>query len=91
VDDLILYLLSTIGLCAILKYGTILNFVRDTLTKLSFFKDLFDCALCLGFYTGIIVGIFTSYNIFIFAFASAGVCWFADHILILLKNKIWPD
>jgi len=90
VDNLLLALLSSIGLCLILKYGTILNYVREILTRRLFFKELLQCSLCLGFYTGITIGILTDYNIIQFAFASSFVCWLADHIILLLKEKIWP-
>jgi hypothetical protein len=41
-----------IGLCFILKYGTILNFIRTPLKKIIFFKELFNCSLCIGFHVG---------------------------------------
>ena len=48
---------ACIGLTFILKYGSIFNFPREFLIgRGSFFKDLFDCSLCLGFWSGAAVG-----------------------------------
>jgi hypothetical protein len=90
VDKLILELLACIGLCLVLKYGSILNFLRDRLTRISFFKDLFACSLCLGVWVGFIVGAYTGRDILLMSFASSFVCWLADHVILLLKEKIWP-
>jgi hypothetical protein len=87
VDNLFLYTFSCIGLCFILKYGSILSFFRDKLIKYSYFKELFSCALCLGFWSGAITGIVGPYNTFIFATYGAAICWFADHILDLIISK----
>lgn len=45
--------LSSIGLTWILMYGTILDPPRNWLTRWKFFKDLFRCAQCTGFWSGI--------------------------------------
>lgn len=89
-DKLTLELLACIGLCLVLKYGSILNFVRDKLTRIAFFKDLFACSLCLGVWVGIFVGAYSGSDILLMGFASSFVCWLADHIVLLLKEKIWP-
>lgn len=91
-DKLVLELLACVGLCLILKYGTILNTIRDILVKSKFLKDLFACSLCLGMWTGLAVGLYSGRgNILLMGFASAFVCWLADHIILLLKEKIWPS
>ncbi len=43
---------SSLGLTWILMYGSILNPIRNWLTKWSFFRDLFRCAQCVGFWAG---------------------------------------
>ena len=49
--------IACIGLTFILKYGTIFDKPRGFLIRQSLFlKDLFDCSLCLGFWTGAAVG-----------------------------------
>lgn len=50
-------ILVLIGACFILKYGSILNPIRDRLNKIKFFKELLSCALCLGFWIGLIFGV----------------------------------
>lgn len=87
--ELALYTVSCIGLCFILKYGSILSFFRNKLTKYKYFKELFSCSLCLGFWAGLIIGIQSPYSVIIFTTYSAAVCWYADYILdvIILKGK----
>jgi len=87
VDNLLLYTFSCIGLCFILKYGSILSFFRDKLTRYKYFKELFSCALCLGFWSGVFIGLIGPYNPVIFATYGAAVCWFAEHILDLIIKK----
>jgi len=81
VDELFLYTVSCIGLCFILKYGSVLSFLRDNLTKYPYFKELFSCSLCLGFWSGLAIGLIGPYNPIVFATYGAAVCWYADHIL----------
>ena len=46
--------LACIGLNFILKYGSILDLPRRALvSRFKFFRDLFDCSLCLGFWCGV--------------------------------------
>ena len=65
----------------ILKYGTILNAVRDKLKRIDFFKELFSCSLCLGFWSGLFISLIQNHNILIFGFYSAAICWWADYLL----------
>lgn len=48
-------ILAAVGLNFILKYGSIFNWPRGFLIKSNFFKELFSCSLCLGFWTGVLV------------------------------------
>ena len=91
---------AAVGLMFILKYSTILDNFRDRLINKdfgyktpgrdeevkSFFKDLFSCSLCLGFWSGIIVGIVTLSNPITLALASAGACWIADNFNNVLQS-----
>jgi hypothetical protein len=82
VVDLILHTVSCIGLCFILKYGSILSFFRNKLTSYSeYLKELFSCSLCLGFWSGLIVGLISPYNPILFCTYGAAVCWYADFLL----------
>ena len=80
------YLLASIGLHWILKYGTILNIPRNLVNKVPIFAELFKCSLCLGFWSGIIVSLITDVDIWIFPFASAGMCWLADNFNNILQS-----
>ena len=82
---MLLLLTACVGLHWILKYGTILNPVRDVVTKIKLVKKLFGCSLCLGFWCGVVVGVLYGDPV-ILAFASAGVCWFADNINNLVQS-----
>lgn len=80
-----------IGLCLILKYGSILNPIRDFLTKCSFFKKLFQCCMCLGFWVGVFFGIFWSGSIWLiplWGFYSSSICWFADYLTMILDKYL---
>jgi hypothetical protein len=78
-----------IGLCFILKYGSILNWPRNFLIKWKFFEQLFDCALCLGFWVGIFFGIFWLGSPWLWCFYSATTCFFADLLMQWIKKQIW--
>jgi len=76
--------LACVGLHWILKYGTILNVPRDVLCRVHLFSELFKCSLCLGFWSGVIIG-FYSGNVLL-PLVSAGVCWFTDNINNTLQS-----
>ncbi len=80
------YLLASIGIHWILKYGTILNIPRKTVIRVPIFAELFNCSLCLGFWSGIIISLITDVDIRLFPFASAGVCWMVDNINNVLQS-----
>jgi hypothetical protein len=88
VTELIFNSFCLIGLCFILKYGSILNWPRNFLTKSKFFADLFDCGLCLGFWVGVFFGLFWG-TPWLWCFYSAGVCFFADLLMLRIKKQIW--
>ena len=85
------YIIACLGLTCILKYGTILNRVRIFLCKSRALKDLFDCSLCLGFWSGVIIGVhgymYTSEPVFhLLPFISAGMCWLFDSIIRVIQT-----
>ena len=50
--------LAGLGLTFILQNGKILKLFRSFLFNLSgFFKELFSCAMCLGFWCGMVTGL----------------------------------
>jgi hypothetical protein len=86
VDMVLFYLLASLGLTYICKYGTILDVPRNWLGEhIPRTKELFKCSLCLGFWTGMFltpvvlmdVGVCPSV---VFPFASAAWCWTVDEI-----------
>ena len=81
-----LELISCVGLHWILKYGTILNVPRNIICKFGFLNSLFKCSLCLGFWCGVIVSIFTNKDVFLYSFASAACCWFFDNLNNIIQS-----
>ena len=83
---MLIELLACVGLHWILKYGTILNFPRKWVYKVPFFKELFKCSLCLGFWCGLGVAIYNSRDLILYPLASAGVCWLLDCVINVLQS-----
>jgi hypothetical protein len=86
--DLFFNTFACIGLCAILKYGTILSPIRSALSKIKFFRELFSCSMCLGFWSGLGIAIITwdLRNIIIWPLYGSAICWASDYVLdILIK------
>ena len=49
---------ASVGLTNILKYGSILKTPRNAIIeKNPFIKELFSCSMCLGFWSGILIGL----------------------------------
>jgi len=89
---MIINLIASVGLMWALKHGSILNKPRLFLiSRSNILKELFNCSLCLGFWSGIIIAFF-SYKyiapdpiLFIFPFASSALSWFSDSLLDLIQ------
>jgi len=88
-DKLLLYSLASYGLCHIIMYGKIFSGIRDTLSKNKFFEDLLSCALCTGFWTGLLIGVVSNYNPIVFALYSAGVCFILHLMTEIMLNKAY--
>lgn len=90
-DNLWLTSLSCIGLCFILKYSSIFLPLRQYTSKFNFFKELFNCSMCLGVWCGVIIGILLNYtfnHILIFATYSSFICYIADWLLDFIENRL---
>lgn len=74
-----------VGTVFILKYGSILNPIRDILFNVYLLKELFKCSLCLGFWVGVFWSIIYSQNI-ITPFSVAGICWICDILLQFIQG-----
>ena len=91
--DKLIVLASCIGLTWILKYGEILNPIRSYLCKVHFLKSLFKCSLCLGFWSGVILGsiyfyLFKDPIVIFLPFASSFLSWLFDEFFELLEQNI---
>jgi hypothetical protein len=77
-----------VGLCFVLKYATILNYPRNFLCRATFFKNLLNCCLCLGFHVGFWLFFFKNFTIggaLLGAVQMSGVCFMADNVLMTLR------
>lgn len=90
------YLLSSLGITYVLKYGTILDQVRRWIgSKFVVMVELFHCALCLGFWSGVMIAPLIAVtndciSAVLFPFASAAWCWTIDELhdaVVMWKNK----
>ncbi len=60
--EFVFFLLACSGMCQIMIDGSIMQWFRDLVEKISikiktdFFKDLFSCYLCLGTWVGFLIG-----------------------------------
>lgn len=79
-----------LGICFILKYGAILNFIRIPLKRISFFNELFSCALCMGFWIGLIYSGISQYEMSL-SFYSAAACWMADYGIQIIQKYLYSD
>tara|TARA_Y100001938_G_C7912682_1_gene340421 strand:- start:51 stop:365 length:315 start_codon:yes stop_codon:yes gene_type:complete len=84
---LVFILLCCAGLTFILKYGSILAFIRKPLIRIKFFEELFKCSLCLGFWSGVILAVIVYHldlweNLYyLLPLASACFTWFMDSFI----------
>ena len=94
---MIFYILACIGLTFIIKYGSILNWFREPLSKFHIFKDLFSCSLCIGFWAGFYIGIIAIFiendsRYTLLPLISAPICWLSDCIIGVLQSiEIYLD
>jgi len=91
-----LILLSCIGLTWILKYATILNFIRKPICSIHpKIDDLFKCAMCLGFWVGAIHAVLLHHlgadlPVFVwvlYPFSSSALCWFFDCLIDYIQMQ----
>ena len=81
-------------MCFVIRYGTILDFVRVPLKKIKFFEELLTCTLCIGFHVGWIyaaffLGVPSILAIICMGFYSAAVCWTADHVIDVMHKYVY--
>ena len=91
VADLLFYTFASYGLCYILMEAKVFNFVRDKITKIKLFKELLNCSLCTGFWTGLLIGTSTPYNTILFALYSSATCYLLYLVNYILLNRVYPE
>jgi len=90
----IFLLLSSVGLTNILKYATILSWARRVFVEPNhFLKELFSCSMCLGFWSGAVLGIvgvvcFNSYICIFLPFAASCCAQLFDYLIDALLEVI---
>lgn len=79
---------SIIGLTFILKYGTILQKLRQYLCKDNrVFQEFFKCSMCIGAWSGLFVGLLETHELsFIYFLYGSAVSFFADNVLDLIQT-----
>jgi len=90
------YFLSAIGMCFIMKYGSILELFRvKTISLFPSLEKLYKCCLCMGFWSGFVIAPALYYNdawaiseLIFLPFATAVLCWYADNIIMLIQAQI---
>ena len=84
-----LEIFAAVGLTCILKYGSILDFIRRPLTRIAYFDELFGCSLCLGFWSGVLVATYVYFKTGTIEpympFVAAAASWLFDTIIGVLQ------
>ena len=82
-DDIFTLTLACYGLCHIIMYGTIFNVPRTWITtRYVVFKELLECALCVGFWCGLLLT-----RDFTLALYSSAACYIIDLLTDILSKK----
>ncbi len=86
-------ILAAIGLMCLLKYASILDFIRTPLTRIAYLEKLFQCSLCLGFWTGIFAALYFHFveeqTYWLMPFISCAACWLFDGIVTFIHAFGW--
>ena len=90
---MLFYWISSIGLCLIIKHGSILEKFRTfTSSIFPFLGKLYKCCFCMGFWVGVFMIPFL-YNIegygielVWFPFSTSALCWITDSVLSLIHS-----
>lgn len=100
-ENLILFFVSTIGLCNILVHGKILDeikvfrkSVRDWMHSFEFTKELLSCYECTGWWSGLMVGTViiqcadqSWLYLLIYPFAGSVVSAFYSELIFMIRSK----
>lgn len=83
------YWAVAVGICFIVKYGSILESFRQfTISLFPFLQKLYKCCLCMGFWAGIFIMALNwelcNMEYILFPFSCSAVCWLADVLVTLM-------
>ena len=91
---IVYYILASIGMCFIMKYGSILeSFRQKTVTWFPCLEKLYKCCLCMGFWAGVITAPclyrfdWDVIELLFYPFITSNFCWFADSIITLIHTQ----
>lgn len=91
---IIYYWIAAIGICFIIKHGSILESFRETTSNwFSPLRKLYKCCLCLGFWVGLSMIPILVYKeelfeeVVYFPFTCSAICWYADSYINLINSK----
>lgn len=91
---ILFYWLAAIGICFIIKHGSILESFRErTSNWFSPLKKLYKCCLCLGFWVGLSMIPVLVYKegwteeVVYFPFTCSAICWYADCTMNLINAQ----
>lgn len=92
---IIYYWIAAIGICFIMKHGSILeSFRQKTSSWFPCLEKLYQCCLCMGFWVGLLLIPFLlkteewGYEAALFPFTCSCICWFADSFMSLIHAQI---
>lgn len=88
------YIIASIGMCFIMKYGSILEpFRNKTIQWFSCLEKLYKCCLCMGFWAGVITTplLYKTqewywWELLFYPFVTSAICWYADSIISLIHS-----
>lgn len=104
--NMILILFACLGLTITINHGIILDKIgiRPLWERINFFKELFKCSMCTGFWVGLLFAFVVIIYMLLFAinpvlsmvffylitlpFASSGFCWLLERLSILIDENI---
>lgn len=86
--ELVFFTFATYGLCHIVMHGEILDAPRAILSRVAFFSSLLSCALCTGFWSGVVMIPFTQNALY--PLYSACVCYFLHLLQEWLTDQVYP-
>lgn len=84
-------LLVALGICWGLMYSPVFEGIRKDFSQLKFFRYFFNCALCVGFWSGIIVSAVQndSKQLLLFkGFEAAAFCYIMEYVRMALDEVI---